>query len=175
MEYVFPHRQQVPYMQLDLKERAQRTGRTVGEALASGRPVRSGACSVELGLPDALTAACAAKPALSICAGRTSSPQQTPTRISVYRLLANAGLWQGRQGHAAGLSKGLRDESERVLLDGFSSDLGHDGALSSQVLVTKAQEVVDHEGCGVTKRKEIRIQQNKLRHFAALLRSNVMP
>lgn len=47
MEYVFPHRQQVPYTQLDLKERAQGTGRTVGEELASGRPVRTETCSAD--------------------------------------------------------------------------------------------------------------------------------
>lgn len=42
------------------------------------------------------------------------------------------------------------DESKQNLLDGFPSDLGHDGALSSQVLITKAQEVVDDKGCGVS-------------------------
>lgn len=61
-------------------------------------------------------------------------------------------MWQGLEGHPGGLSEGLKDNSEQVLLDGLSSDLSHDGALSSQVLVTKAQEVVDHECCGV-KRK----------------------
>lgn len=42
------------------------------------------------------------------------------------------------------------DESKQNLLNGFPSDLGHDSALSSQVLITKAQEVVDDKGCGVS-------------------------
>lgn len=49
-----------------------------------------------------------------------------------------------------GVSEGLEDKSEQDLLDGFSSDLSHDGALSSQILVTQAQEVVDHKCCRVT-------------------------
>lgn len=81
---------------------------------------------------------------------------RTPKYINVSLLgsclIGHIDIWQGLEGHPAGLSKGLKDNSEQVLLDGLSSDLSHDGALSSQVLVTKAQEVVDHKRCGV-KRK----------------------
>lgn len=65
-------------------------------------------------------------------------------------LIGNTGLWQGLEGHFTGLSESLEDKSEQDLLDGFSSDLSHDGALSSQILITKAQEVVDHKCCRVT-------------------------
>lgn len=65
-------------------------------------------------------------------------------------LISISGFWQGLEGHFAGLSEGLEDKSEQNLLDGFSSDLSHDGALSSQIFITKAQEVVDHKCCRVT-------------------------
>lgn len=43
----------------------------------------------------------------------------------------------------------LWDDGEgQDLLDGFASDLGHDGALSSQVFIAQAEEVVDHKRCG---------------------------
>lgn len=64
--------------------------------------------------------------------------------------IGSAGLWQGLEGPFTGVSEGLEDKSEQDLLDGFSSDLSHDGALSSQILITEAQEVVDHKCCRVT-------------------------
>lgn len=39
-------------------------------------------------------------------------------------------------------------------LDRFPSDLSHDGALSSQILVTQTQEVVDDEGCAQSHTEE---------------------
>lgn len=46
--------------------------------------------------------------------------------------------------------KGLEDDV-RDLLNGFPSDLGHDGALSSQVFIAQTEEVVNHKCWGEKK------------------------
>lgn len=69
-------------------------------------------------------------------------------------------LAAGRNGQAGSL--GLRGrkvtpaggEVPRDLLDGFPPDLGHDGALSPEVLVAQAEEVVDDKRCGETREKK---------------------
>lgn len=43
---------------------------------------------------------------------------------------------------------GIDGRVESNALDGLPPDLGHDGALSSQVLVAQTQEVVNDERCG---------------------------
>lgn len=87
---------------------------------------------------------------------------------NVYRIGIRSYRQYRRLAVGAGLSKGLKDKSEQVLLDGFSSDLSHDGALSSQVLITEAQEVVDHKCCRVTIWKRIGILVEEDSDFAAL-------
>ena len=54
-------------------------------------------------------------------------------------------MWMSVQGSGA-----VRD-----LLDGFPSDLGHDGTLSSQVLIAQTEEVVDHECWRKTGRRSV--------------------
>lgn len=44
---------------------------------------------------------------------------------------------------------------ERDSLNGLSSDLSHDGALPSKVLITQAEEVVDHKRYRVNTQKHM--------------------
>lgn len=41
----------------------------------------------------------------------------------------------------------IPEKIKQNLLDWFPSDLCHDGAFSSKILITQAQEVVDNKGC----------------------------
>lgn len=52
-----------------------------------------------------------------------------------------------------GLNRKSEPESKQDLLNRFPSDLSHDGALSSQILITQTQEVVNDEGCRVWRKK----------------------
>lgn len=41
------------------------------------------------------------------------------------------------------------------ILDRFPSDLSHDGTLSSKILVTQTQEVVDDKRCHIHKKRQM--------------------
>lgn len=54
-------------------------------------------------------------------------------------------LTESEEANGIGLSPKAASPIETAGLDRLSSDLRHDGTLTSQVLVTKAQEIVDHK------------------------------
>lgn len=70
------------------------------------------------------------------------------------------GLFVHTHTHIPTAVTGYMTENEEIttelnLLDGFASDLGHDGALSSQVLITQAQEVVNNKRWRDTEGKDL--------------------